>query len=127
MEFKEGRVWPAMFTPLDDDGAPRLDVIDRLVEVFAEQQLGGLYVLGSTGQGILLSVDERRQVAEQGHAHNPWCSRTRPGYQCYDLGCSSYIHCPTFNHSARTQDIAPGVDGANDHRGVRNQPGSFGS
>ncbi len=65
MKFKEGRVWPAMFTPLGDDGAPRLDVIDRLVEVFAEQQLGGLYVLGSTGQGILLSVDERRQVAER--------------------------------------------------------------
>lgn len=65
MEFIEGRVWPAMFTPLDDDGAVRLDVIDRLVDVFAEQQLGGLYVLGSTGQGILLSVEERSQVAER--------------------------------------------------------------
>lgn len=65
MEFIEGRVWPAMFTPLDDDGAVRLDVIDRLVDVFAEQQLGGLYVLGSTGQGILLSVEDRRQVAER--------------------------------------------------------------
>lgn len=65
MQFIEGRVWPAVLTPLDDSGAPRLDSLERMVDIFAEQQLGGLYVLGSTGQGILLSLDERRQVAER--------------------------------------------------------------
>lgn len=65
MQLAEGRVWPAMLTPLDDDGTPRLSVIDRLVDVFVQQELGGLYVLGSTGQGILLPVETRRQVAKR--------------------------------------------------------------
>ena len=62
-KFVEGRVWPAMLTPLDDAGEPRLDEVARLVTLFAEQQLGGLFVLGSTGQGVLLNPDERREVA----------------------------------------------------------------
>lgn len=65
MQFFEGRVWPAVLTPLDNSGTPRLDLLDRMVGVFADQKLGGLYVLGSTGQGILLSIDDRRRVAER--------------------------------------------------------------
>ena len=65
MQFVTGRVWPAMLTPLDDHGQPHLLQVDRLVELFAEQQLGGLFILGSTGQGVLLSSHDRRQIAER--------------------------------------------------------------
>lgn len=65
MHFVEGRIWPAMFTPLDESGALNLEAVDRLVELFAGQQLGGLFVAGSTGQGVLLSPEERRQVSER--------------------------------------------------------------
>lgn len=65
MLFVEGRVWPALLTPLTESGEPNLPVIDRLVDLFVEQQLGGLFVLGSTGQGVLLNLDERRAVAER--------------------------------------------------------------
>lgn len=56
-------VWPALLTPLDDGGEPNLPVLDRLVELFAEQGLGGLYIVGSTGQWPLLTLDQRRTVA----------------------------------------------------------------
>ncbi len=65
MHFTPGRVWPAMFTPLDESRGLNLDTIDRLVELFVEQQLGGLFVAGSTGQGVLLSPEERQQVAQR--------------------------------------------------------------
>lgn len=58
-------IWPAMLTPLDESGHPALEVIDALVELFVSQGLDGLYVLGSTGQGPLLNVDERRAAAER--------------------------------------------------------------
>ena len=65
MRFFEGRVWPALLTPLDDSGEPNLAVLERLIEILAAQQLGGLFVLGSTGQGVLLNVSQRKSVAER--------------------------------------------------------------
>jgi N-acetylneuraminate lyase len=65
MQFVEGRVWPALLTPLTEQGEPNLEVLDQLVGLMADQQLGGLFVLGSTGQGVLLNPDQRRSVAER--------------------------------------------------------------
>lgn len=65
MQVLAGRVWPAMLTPLDDAGEPNLALIEPLVERFVEQELGGLFILGSTGQGVLLSLDARRLVAKR--------------------------------------------------------------
>jgi N-acetylneuraminate lyase len=58
-----GGVWPAMFSPLNEDRTPNLDAIDRLVDLLAGQQLGGLYILGSTGQGPALRLEDRRAIA----------------------------------------------------------------
>lgn len=57
-------LWPAMLTPLDSTGQPALAETEKLVELFVQQKLDGLYLLGSTGQGPLLSVPERKAVAE---------------------------------------------------------------
>ena len=48
---------------LGPPGRPALEQIDRLVELFVQQWLGGLYILGSAGQGLLLSQEERKAVA----------------------------------------------------------------
>ena len=64
LDFVAGRVWPAMLTPLDGDGRPNREVTQRLADILVQQQLGGLFVLGSTGQGVLFSTEERKQVAE---------------------------------------------------------------
>lgn len=64
MTSKFRGLWPAMFTPLTEAGEPSLSETERLVDLFADQQLDGLYLLGSTGQGPLLSVSQRQAVAE---------------------------------------------------------------
>jgi N-acetylneuraminate lyase len=58
-------IWPAMLTPLTDAGEPNFAEIEKLVDLFVKQGLGGLYVLGSTGQWPLLSLDQRRAAAER--------------------------------------------------------------
>jgi N-acetylneuraminate lyase len=57
-------IWPAMLSPIGPDGRPCLKTVARLVELFVEQGLGGVYVTGSTGQWPLLTLDERRAIAE---------------------------------------------------------------
>jgi dihydrodipicolinate synthase/N-acetylneuraminate lyase len=54
----------AAVTPLADDGN-RLDTeaIWPMVAFLAEHGADGVFACGTTGEGILLSVDERRQVA----------------------------------------------------------------
>ena len=55
----------AAVTPLRDDGA-NLDehAFEPLVDFFSENALDGIFALGTTGEGLLLSVDERRRAAE---------------------------------------------------------------
>jgi N-acetylneuraminate lyase len=65
MKNEFGGVWPAMLTPLDEAGEPDPGQIERLVELFVRQELGGLYILGSTGQWPLLHLDQRRAAAER--------------------------------------------------------------
>jgi N-acetylneuraminate lyase len=59
-----GGVWPAMLTPIAADGRPDLGVCEQLVDLFVRQGLGGIYLLGSTGQWPLLTVAERKAIAE---------------------------------------------------------------
>lgn len=58
-------VWPAMLTPLDNHSQPNHAAIEQLVELFVSQGVPGLYILGSTGQWPLLSLQHRREVAER--------------------------------------------------------------
>lgn len=55
----------AAATPLKDGGvAVDEDAVGPLCEFFAASGLDGLLALGTTGEGILLSVAERKRVAE---------------------------------------------------------------
>ncbi|MDB5385630.1 MAG: Dihydrodipicolinate synthase family protein [Planctomycetaceae bacterium] len=64
MTQKYRGLWPAMLTPLDASGQPALGETEKLVELFVQQKLDGIYLLGSTGQGPLLSMAQRTAVAE---------------------------------------------------------------
>ena len=65
MTRRLGGMWPALVTPFGADGKVALDVVERLVDLFAKQGLDGLYVTGSTGQWPLLTVEERQAVVER--------------------------------------------------------------
>ena len=54
----------ATFTPMHDDGALNLNAVKPMVEHLLKEGMGGLYVVGSTGEGVSLCGHERRAVAE---------------------------------------------------------------
>lgn len=54
----------ATFTPMHEDGALRLDRAGPMVEFLQRSGIQAIYVVGSTGEGVSLSVHERREAAE---------------------------------------------------------------
>jgi len=56
--------WPAMATPATPDGDVDGAMTAQLTEYLIGKGIGGLYLSGSTGEGVFLSVAERRQVTE---------------------------------------------------------------
>jgi N-acetylneuraminate lyase len=64
MENKFKGLWPAMFTPVQEDGNPNYDQLEKLIELLISQNLDGLYILGSTGQGILFTEEQRKEITE---------------------------------------------------------------
>jgi hypothetical protein len=64
MRFRLNGLIAATYTPLHADGTLNLDAVPPMVERLIQEQITGLYVCGSTGEGMSLTGDERRQVAE---------------------------------------------------------------
>jgi N-acetylneuraminate lyase len=54
----------ATFTPMHDDGTLDLDRTGPLVDYLHKGGIRAIYVVGSTGEGVSLSVRERREAAE---------------------------------------------------------------
>lgn len=54
----------ATFTPMDSQGELLLDRVPAMVDALVAGGVQGLYVAGSTGEGPLLTSDERKRVAQ---------------------------------------------------------------
>ena len=54
----------ATYTPMHGDVRLNLEAVGPLTEHLIDQGIAGLFVCGSTGEGMSLTSDERRQVAE---------------------------------------------------------------
>lgn len=52
----------AVVTPMFDDGSINYDAIDGYAEFIIAQGLTGVFVNGSSGEGLLLSTEERKKV-----------------------------------------------------------------
>lgn len=57
-------IYPAIVTPFDDDENLDLDGFRAVAEHVYDQGVHGLYICGSTGEGIMMTVEERKRVAE---------------------------------------------------------------
>jgi N-acetylneuraminate lyase len=57
-------VWPALITPLTQDDHINVPTARQLVDHLIDCEIGGLYVCGGTGEGVLLPVAERKRMAE---------------------------------------------------------------
>jgi N-acetylneuraminate lyase len=53
----------AAFSPMNPDGSISTGIIPRITDYLIDHSIDGLYVCGSTGEGPLLSVEERKQIA----------------------------------------------------------------
>ncbi len=56
--------WPALLTPSMADGGVDTRMLRALTSYLVGKGVDGLYVCGSTGEGVFLSVPERRRVVE---------------------------------------------------------------
>lgn len=54
----------ATFSPLNPEGSINTRIIPQITEHLLNRHIEGLYVCGSTGEGPLLSVKERKQITE---------------------------------------------------------------
>ncbi len=52
----------APFTPMDADGALRLSVIPDYYKRLRQNGVSGAFIIGSTGEGVSLSMSEKKQV-----------------------------------------------------------------
>lgn len=57
-------VLSAILTPFNEDGSIRESAIKEIVDFEIERGINGFYVNGSTGEGMVMSEDERMQVVE---------------------------------------------------------------
>ncbi|MCH1510438.1 MAG: dihydrodipicolinate synthase family protein [Akkermansiaceae bacterium] len=54
----------AVVTPMDSKGNLKLELVPRVVDYMESKGITGIYIAGSTGEGMSLTDDERREVAE---------------------------------------------------------------
>jgi N-acetylneuraminate lyase len=54
--------WPALLTPFTADDQVNYPVLHGVVDYLLSKGIGGFYVCGSTGEGIYMSVEERKRV-----------------------------------------------------------------
>lgn len=56
---------PAPFTPMTETGAVDYDKIELQATLFKKHNLSGVFVCGTTGEGLSLTMDERKKVVEE--------------------------------------------------------------
>ena len=62
--FSFSGAWPALVTPFTAEDKVNVSVLQDLVEYLIGKGVGGFYVCGGTGEGLFMSLDERKLVTE---------------------------------------------------------------
>ena len=57
-------IMPALITPYDREGNVKKDTVKKLVEAQLEAGVDGFYVCGGTGEGPVISIKTRKEMAE---------------------------------------------------------------
>ena len=57
--------YSALYTPFKKDGSLNEEMVEKVIEYGIAKGLRGFYLTGSTGEGFLLSPDERKRVFER--------------------------------------------------------------
>lgn len=56
----------ATVTPMNDEGTSiNYEAIDKYVDFLVEKKVDGMFVLGTTGEGVILPIEERKKILER--------------------------------------------------------------
>jgi N-acetylneuraminate lyase len=94
--------WPALVTPFTSDDQVNAPMLRRIVDYLISKDVGGFYVCGSTGEGVAMSVAERKLVLETVIEQN---SRRLPVIA--HVGCIAAVDAATLARHAQES----GADG----------------
>jgi len=76
----------APFTPMDNTGELNLSVIERYSDELKRDGVKGVFVCGTTGEGLSLTIDERKHLLEE------WIRYQEPGFKVIiHVGSTSYL------------------------------------
>ncbi|MCD8140701.1 MAG: dihydrodipicolinate synthase family protein [Planctomycetaceae bacterium] len=92
----------ATITPMKQDGGLDLASLEKLCDYLADNGVHGIYPNGTNGEGLLLSADERRRVAEAMVKRNA-------GRMSVYIQCTAVTMEETAGHMAHAQAV--GADG----------------
>lgn len=59
-----GRIWSALITPTREDESVNYEALEEIVERQIQDGAEGFYCCGSSGEGLLLTLEERKKVLE---------------------------------------------------------------
>ncbi|HEC42978.1 MAG TPA: N-acetylneuraminate lyase [Bacteroides sp.] len=65
----------APFTPMHEDGSVNLPKIKEFADFYVRNGVDGAFICGTSGEGFLLSLDERKKVAEK------WVESSPPDFK----------------------------------------------
>ena len=74
MEKIQGLI-DAPFTPFKENGEVNYEIIPRYAEMLRKNGLKGVFINGSSGEGYMLTTDERKKLAET------WIKEKRPDFK----------------------------------------------
>lgn len=58
------KIWSALITPTREDESVNYEALEQIVELQIQDGAEGFYCCGSSGEGLLLTLEERKQVLE---------------------------------------------------------------
>lgn len=92
----------APFTPMNDDGSINLSVIPAYYQFLKANGVTGAFILGSTGEGVSVSLEEKKQVTQA------WASVTKNDtdfhLMCF-LGGTCLTDCKALAQFAHTVGV----------------------
>lgn len=59
-----GKIWSALLTPMKSDESVNYDALEKIIELQIKDGVEGFYVCGSSGEALLLSLEERKQILD---------------------------------------------------------------
>lgn len=76
----------ATFTPMHEDGSLNLGMIEKYADYIAAEEIPGVFVCGTTGESLSLTVNERKEVLEK------WIESAKGRFKVIaHVGCNSQL------------------------------------